>query len=141
MTPATLFSLFSTLALLSWVYLIAAARWTPKTFSIIRVTVPLLLSVGYLICMIRFAPDLQGGFGSIEEVRLLFANDWALTAGWVHYLAFDFFVGCWILETAKREKLAHWIISPILLATFMLGPIGLLLFSVIRRKGPPPITA
>lgn len=134
MTPATLFSLLSTLAMLAWVYLIAGARWTPKTFSIVRTAIPLLLSVGYLVCMISYAPSWDGGFGSIEEVRRLFTNDWALTAGWVHYLAFDFFVGCWILENAKQDKLSHWFISPILLATFMLGPIGYLLFSVIRRN-------
>ncbi|MBK1876678.1 ABA4-like family protein [Pelagicoccus mobilis] len=133
MTPAFLFSAFSTIAMLGWLYLIAAARWTPQTLSVVRLALPLLISVGYLICLVRFSPDWQGGFSSIEQVRLLFANDWALTAGWVHYLAFDFFVGCWILEKAKQSNLSHFLVIPILLATFMLGPIGFLLFSAARR--------
>ncbi|NER01099.1 MAG: DUF4281 domain-containing protein, partial [Cyanothece sp. SIO2G6] len=49
MTPDILFSTSSTIALLGWVYLIAAARWTPRIFSIVRVAIPLILSVGYAI--------------------------------------------------------------------------------------------
>lgn len=141
MTPSLLFSVFSTLAMLGWLYLIAVARWHPKSFAVVRIVLPLAISLAYLVCMIRLAPDWQGGFSSIEEVRLLFSNDWGLTAGWVHYLAFDFFVGCWILEKAIQEKISHWILSPILVATFTLGPIGLLLFSSVRRPSSNVLAA
>ena len=50
-----------------------------------------------------------GGFGSIAEVRALFANDSALAAGWLHYLAFDLFVGAWIAREGPglgRPRLA-----------------------------------
>jgi len=39
--------------------------------------------------------DAPGGFGSLADVKLLFGKDELLLAGWVHYLAFDLFIGAW----------------------------------------------
>ena len=50
-----------------------------------------------------------------------------LIAGWVHYLAFDLFIGVWIAERLDAERLSRWIQTPILIATFLFGPLGLLL--------------
>ena len=49
-------------------------------------------------------------------------------AGWVHYLAFDLFVGLWIAARADAMRLSLVVQAPILTATFMFGPLGLLLF-------------
>ncbi len=73
-----------------------------------------------------------GGFGSIEQVRTLFANNAALTAGWLHYLAFDLFVGCWIVREGLDAGVPRLLIIPCLILTFMVGPVGLLLFLVLR---------
>lgn len=61
-------------------------------------------------------------------MRTLFASDPVLVAGWVHYLAFDLFVGIWIAEQADALGLSRWLQAPILVATFLLGPLGLLVF-------------
>ena len=56
--------------------------------------VPALLAVAYILLIWPgFGEAEGGGFGSIAEIRALFANDSALAAGWLHYLAFDLFVG------------------------------------------------
>jgi hypothetical protein len=74
-------------------------------------------------------------------VRQLFANDWALLAGWMHwmhYLAFDLFVGAWIAAETERANLSRLVLIPVLPLTFLFGPTGLLLFHVIRlihRRG------
>jgi hypothetical protein len=73
-----------------------------------------------------------GGFGSIGEVRALFANDHALAAGWLHYLAFDLFVGSWIAELGLRHGVPALLLVPCLLLTFLLGPTGLVLFLLLR---------
>ncbi|MDT9071476.1 abscisic acid-deficient protein Aba4 family protein, partial [Escherichia coli] len=63
-----------------------------------------------------------GGFGSIAEVRQLFANDASLTAGWIHYLAFDLMVGTLIARDAVRAGVPAVFTLPALVLTFLFGP-------------------
>lgn len=50
----------------------------------------------------------EGGFGSLDEVRALFAVPGLLVAGWVHYLAFDLFVGVWIASCSPQLRWGTW---------------------------------
>jgi hypothetical protein len=52
--------------------------------------------------------------------------------GWTHYLAFDLFTGAWEVEDAGKIGLPHWVMIVPLLLTFMLGPVGLLTYAIIR---------
>ena len=52
--------------------------------------------------------------------------------GWVHYLAFDLFVGAWEVRTARAEGIPHWAVIPCLVLTFLFGPAGLLAFAILR---------
>jgi len=85
-------------------------------------------------------PGDEAGFGTLAEVTALFTDRWAVLAGWLHYLAFDFLVGCWILQKARDEGIAHaWVVVPLVL-TFLLGPLGWMLFLAVvflhrRRRG------
>ena len=123
-----LFSAASTMALAGWAALILLPRW-PRLVFALRFGLIGLLSVAYavLIFLFFFKAD-GGGFNSITQVRALFADDGALLAGWIHYLAFDLFVGIWIARRADEAGLGRLLQAPILLATFMFGPIGLLLY-------------
>jgi hypothetical protein len=76
----------------------------------------------------------DGGFGSLAEVTRLFANPAMLLAGWLHYLAFDLFLGAWEVRDAQRHGVPHLLVVPCLLLTFLLGPIGLLSYMVIRMR-------
>ena len=76
----------------------------PYAWTAAAIVIPALLGVAYILLIQEGMRAVEGGgFGSIEEVRTLFANDSALAAGWLHYLAFDLFVGAWIArEGAER---------------------------------------
>jgi hypothetical protein len=65
-------------------------------------------------------------------VAALFENHWLLLAGWVHYLAFDLFIGSWEVRDAAKNGIAHWMVIPCLVLTFLFGPIGLLLYFLLR---------
>ncbi|WP_315834655.1 abscisic acid-deficient protein Aba4 family protein [Bradyrhizobium prioriisuperbiae] len=80
----------------------------------------------------------RGGFGSIEQIqiRVLFASDVLLVAGWLHYLAFDLFVGAWIVHESAQLRVAPIVIVPCLLLTSLAGPAGLLLFLMVRVVTP-----
>ena len=65
-------------------------------------------------------------------MRKLFGRDELLLAGWVHYLAFDLFIGAWESRDSQRLEIPRLVMSPCYLMTFMLGPIGLLFYFAIR---------
>ncbi len=103
--------------------------------------IPLLLSLGYAALMLQWWGSAPGGFGSLEQVATLFESRGLLLAGWVHYLAFDLWVGRWCIDALAAEPpvmgVAHWIgrlvMLPCLMLTFMLGPVGLLAFLAFRQ--------
>lgn len=71
-------------------------------------------------------------FTTLQGVMALFDSPGGTTIGWIHYLAFDLFVGIWIARNADRHAIARWVQLPILLFTLMAGPIGLLLYLMTR---------
>ncbi|EPG64899.1 PF14108 domain protein [Leptospira wolffii serovar Khorat str. Khorat-H2] len=90
-----------------------------------------ILSLGYLIILsLNFGQE--GGFQSLAAVAQLFSNPWVLLAGWIHYLAFDLFLGVWEVKEADALGIRRWILVPCLLLTFLFGPVGYLIFQVIR---------
>lgn len=139
LSPDLVFRLGNGLALLGWLLLAAspaAARWSPWARLVAGRVLPLVFAVLYIALLAGHWPA-GGGFGSIAEVQALFAAPGALVAGWLHYLAFDLFVGAWIAERGGALGLPHWQLLPVLLLTFMFGPAGLLTFFVLRALRRP----
>jgi hypothetical protein len=132
MAPDILFKYANMLALAGWVILIFLPRRWPALFWVPQFWIPGVLALGYSGLILANFGSSEGGFGSISEVRLLFASDALLTAGWIHYLAFDLFIGAWIARRADEAGVHRLIQAPILVASFMFGPLGLLLFFLTR---------
>src|SRR5690606_6474254 len=74
----------------------------------------------------------EGGYSSLAAVGTLFASEPVRLAGWVHYLAFDLFVGAWIAERADDAGISRIIQAPSLAATFLFGPVGLLVYLMLE---------
>jgi len=72
-------------------------------------------------------------FGSLNSVKTLFTNENLLLAGWIHYLVFDLLIGMWILDQNKNLGINNLFIALCLIFTFMLGPIGYLLFILFKN--------
>ena len=79
-----------------------------------------------------FNTDAFESFISLDGVMQLFRNESAVLAGWIHYLAFDLMEGVFIVLNSLKNNIPHLLVIPCLLLTFMLGPIGLLLYLFIR---------
>ena len=131
MEAAEIFQIVSTAVLPGWLLLILVPRWR-FTMPVAAVGLPLALAVVYAVVLGRHWGEGQGGFGSLKEVGMLFANPFALLAGWVHYLAFDLFIGAWEVRDAQKHQVPHLAVVPCLLLTFLFGPAGLLLYFVLR---------
>ena len=132
MSPETLFAICSWLAVLGWLLLIFLPRWKWSARIIAGGLIPVLLGLVYVSLIATHFGESGGGFGSLAQVSQLFRNPYNLLAGWVHYLAFDLFIGSWEVRDAERLRIHHLLVVPCLLLTFMLGPIGLLLYLVLR---------
>ena len=137
MTLAQAFWLAHVQALIGWIALLAAPLFGCRAVPVARVCAA-MLAVGYLILFIG-APDglraLVTDY-SLDGIGRLFTDRQTLLLGWVHYLAFDLWVASWEVEEGRRIGLTHWLVAPCVFLTVMLGPLGLLLFLVIRGRRP-----
>jgi len=127
-----IFSACSMVAMLGWLLLIFLPRWKWTARFIAACIIPLALAVVYLLLVVTHFGQSEGGFGSLAEVSLLFRNPHNLLAGWIHYLAFDLFIGAWEVRDAQKVGLHHLLVVPCLLLTFLFGPVGLLLYFMLR---------
>ena len=127
----TLFSVASAIAAVGWLLLVLVPKLRPAQITA-GIIIPLLLSALYLFLIVQNFSGAPGGFGSLADVSLLFSKQALLLAGWVHYLAFDLFIGAWEIRDSQRHQIPHLVMIPCLLMTFMLGPIGLLFYFAIR---------
>jgi hypothetical protein len=104
-----LFGIANTLALASWATLIAAPRHA-ILLRVIRYGVIGLFCLAYsMLVMLYFFRVDGGGFGSLHEVKVLFTSDPVVLAVWLHYLAFDLFVGLWIAQRADALDISRLI--------------------------------
>jgi len=126
-----LFSIASALATLGWLLLIVLPRNRPA-HAIASIGIPLTIAALYLVLIVAYFPSAKGGFFSLNDVSLLFSEREVLLAGWIHYLAFDLFIGAWETRDSQAHHIPHLLVVPCLLLTFMLGPIGLLAYFLLR---------
>jgi hypothetical protein len=143
-SPDTLYIVANSVAFIGWLFLLASP-WIPRVADMIAgIAIPLLLAVAYAVLMFFFVDLSAGGFDTLANLMKLFGRPEAVLVGWLHYLAFDLFIGSWQVETARREGIPFAWIIPALVLTLFLGPIGLLTFMAIRLIGRgriPPVTA
>lgn len=122
-------------AMVGWVVLAIAPVWRRGAQAFAGALIPLLLSIAYISILwpgIISGGGMDGSFSSLAGVRQLFTSDAALLVGWIHYLAFDLFVGAWEVRDSHQRGVPHWLVLPCLVLTFMFGPTGLVLYFVIR---------
>lgn len=135
MSPERVFSIANAIALVSWIMLaVLPGRplMTKMTKMIATKVVPSVLAVLYTAIVISVFGRTPGGFSTLAGVGMLFSNPWLLLAGWVHYLAFDLLVGSWELQDARQHGIPHWMVVPCLALTFLFGPAGWLLYTILR---------
>ncbi|RST83119.1 DUF4281 domain-containing protein [Aquibium carbonis] len=127
-----IFSVGGALAMAGWLVLLASPLAPRLADAVAAYAIPLMISVGYAGLILAYWASGEGGFDSLDNVARLFQTRELLLAGWLHYLAFDLFVGAWIVRTAREASVPYWMVVPCLPATFLFGPVGYLAFAMIR---------
>ena len=132
-TPEIIFAICNNGVLPAWLLLALAPNWSWTQKVVHQIWIPALLGAVYLGVMVTSpASPAGGGFTSLEGVMTLFTSPHFALVGWVHYLAFDLFVGAWEVRDAKRRDIPHLFVVPCLALTLMVGPVGLLAYFCLR---------
>ena len=135
MEPELIFNIANNGILIFWLLLIVAPKWRGTEIAVHSIALPVILGLTYIWLI---ASGYLGGmpkgasFFSLPGVMAFFTSPAAATAGWVHYLVFDLFIGAWEARDARRRGIAHLALIPCLIVTLMFGPAGLLLYMALR---------
>tara|TARA_B100001057_G_scaffold58483_1_gene51836 strand:- start:517 stop:762 length:246 start_codon:yes stop_codon:yes gene_type:complete len=69
------------------------------------------------------------GIGSTKE---LFSNKSFLMMFWIHFVSINLFTGGWIVKDSQKFMINKFLLSVPLVITYLIGPLGLLIYWLIR---------
>lgn len=136
---AVLFSLTNLMVLPFWGLMIVLPqwRWTARVMRSPFVSLaPALFYAGLVLPRLgEIWPAVSRP--SLSGVASLLGSPEGAVIAWVHFLAFDLFVGRWIYLDSQERRLPIWLTAPVLFLTLMLGPLGFVSYLVIRATARP----
>ena len=68
----------------------------------------------------------------LNEISNLFENQTFLVIFWVHFLAMNLFCGGWIVKDSTLFNMNKFLVSLPLITTYLIGPIGIMMYWIIR---------
>jgi hypothetical protein len=132
MDAASIFSVGNSIILFGWLLLIIFPNWK-YTQPLLMNGLIVLYAIVYSYLILKDIGDFKvDSFSTLANVKALFQNDNAVAAGWFHYLAFDLFVGTYIVRKGISIGISRWLYTLPLPFTFMFGPFGYLIFFIIK---------
>jgi hypothetical protein len=68
----------------------------------------------------------------LSEISNLFENQSFLILFWVHFLAMNLFCGSWMVNDSQMFGMNKFLVSIPLIITYLIGPIGIVIYWIIR---------
>ena len=129
-----LFKISGLFVLPFWLLMIVAPYWR-VTMRIIKSPFVIIAPViAYVILVLpqigTLLPKVMGP--KLPEISALLGTPEGATIAWMHFLAFDLFVGRWAYLDNRDRGISAWLMAPILFFILMLGPFGFLLYMIVR---------
>ena len=129
-----IFSFSSLLVMPLWGLMIFAPLWR-VTKTIMQS--PWVIAPAALLYAVLVLPNIASVLPavsnpSLEGIRTLLSTGSGATIAWVHFLAFDVFVGRWAYLESRALNLNVFAMAVVLFFTLMLGPVGALLYLGLR---------
>jgi ABA DEFICIENT 4-like len=134
LTAGQLYQLLLVGILPAWVLLLLAPRAAITRILVHSIIPALILGglYGVLIAHGAVSAVPPRSLLGLSGLMALFGTETGLLAGFAHYLVLDLFAGAWQVRDAERRGVPHIAVIPCLLLTFALGPLGLVLYLLIR---------
>jgi hypothetical protein len=135
MTEA-LFGLTFAVAAPFWALMILAPGWSWTRRIIASPLIVLPVLVIYALLVVPAFGEVLPAVASptLAGVRDLLGTADGAAAAWAHLLAFDLFVGRWSWLDSRARGVPALIMSPVLVLTILLGPLGLLAYLLVRTR-------
>ena len=121
-----------------WFILIFFPQSRVSKIFIISIFPIFILSLGYAYLLYIAYLD---GFDFLQNFKIylgfkelfnLFENQYFLISFWIHFLAINLFCGGWIVKDSQIFNMNKFIVSLPLITTYLIGPIGIMLYWIIR---------
>lgn len=130
----TVFSLSSLLVMPFWALMILAPRWT---WTRRIMTSPLVILPAALLYAVLVAPNVLSVLPALANPNLagitaLLGSQSGATIAWVHFLAFDLFVGRWVYLDSLERAISPFLMAVVLLVVLMFGPLGFAVYLGVR---------
>ena len=68
----------------------------------------------------------------IDNISELFSNKYFLMMFWIHFISINLFTGGWIVKDSQKLAINKILLIIPLIVTYLIGPIGLFIYWVIR---------
>ena len=79
--------------------------------------------------------DFDGNFSlylGLSELSRLFEDHLYIMIFWTHFIAINLFIGGWIVKDSQKFSINKVLIAVPLIVIYLIGPIGLFLYWIIR---------
>ena len=79
--------------------------------------------------------DFDGNFSlylGLSELSRLFEDHLYIMIFWTHFIAINLFIGGWIVKDSQKFSINKVLIAVPLIVTYLIGPLGLILYWIIR---------
>ena len=98
----------------------------------------LILSGVYIFILYKsylIGYDFDGNFTlylGLSELSRLFEDHLYIMIFWTHFIAINLFIGGWIVKDSQKFSINKVLLALPLIITYLIGPIGLFLYWIIR---------
>jgi hypothetical protein len=119
------------LSTIGWIALFLFPRKVFVNFWLCGTIIPGMIGIFYAVLCVLYWNSAPGGFmerfGSLKGALAMFnASGGLLLAGFIHYLAFDLFIGAWEARRGTQGRWPYLLFLPSLVLTLLFGPAGVL---------------
>ena len=121
-----------------WLILIFFPNSNLSRYFVTSIFPILILSGSYIFILYKSylnSYDFMNNFNlylGIDSLSELFSDKSYLMMFWIHFVSINLFTGGWIVKDSQKFSINKVILAIPLIITYLIGPIGLLLYWLIR---------
>ena len=121
-----------------WIMLIIIPNSKVTQFFVNSIILPLILSTTYIYVIYQTVlldepiSDIIRFYLSLDSLYTVFATESFLLIFWLHFVALNLFLGSWISRDGIKYNMSRSLIFVPLILVYFTGPLGLVLYWIIR---------